>query len=646
MQLFSLPGWRHARRAPRVAAVTLALLLAANAQAEGLKASFQHTDINEFINTVSKNLSKTIIIDPAVRGQISVRSYDELDNEQYYQFFLSVLEVYGFAAIEMKNGVTKVIPSKNAKGSAVPFIAGQQGDAGDELVTRVVQLQYVTAKELAPLLRQLNDSSAGGVVHFDPSNALLMTGRAAVVRQLMAIVESVDLPADNSLENVPLKHASASQVAEILNGISRPNGQQQDKHAARAVADPRTNTLLISGSEQARQSLRDTALSLDAEEQHRSNSRVFYLQHAKAENLVEVLTGVSTNLQNKTDGKSPTVSMIQDIVVKADAHTNSLIVNAPPDVMSELQEIITRLDISRSQVLVEAIIVEMQDADGMALGVQWFNKFGGGTQFTNTHVPIGGLNPGGFAKAMKGVNGLAAGFYRGNWAGLFTALQTNSQNNILATPSIVTLDNMEAEFTVGQNVPVLSGSQTTSGDHIFNSVERKDVGIKLKVKPQINQGESVMMEIEQEVSSVSEGSGDDKLGATFNTRLVKNAVLVGSGHTVVVGGLLDSSNSNSHSSVPFLGRIPLLGKLFSSDSDKRSKRNLMLFIRPTIIRQQENFDRTSDQQLAKFRHEEAKVRPDSLADSALNDRLSASLNNQALKEIRASIADFYAAEQP
>ncbi|WP_249168436.1 type II secretion system secretin GspD [Erwinia sp. E602] len=626
-------------------ALTLALMLAAGAQAEGLKANFQHTDINEFINTVSKNLSKTIIIDPAVRGQISVRSYDELDNEQYYQFFLSVLEVHGFAAIEMKNGVVKVIPSKNAKGSAVPFVAGQKGDAGDELVTRVVQLQHVTAKELAPLLRQLNDSSAGGVVHFDPSNTLLMTGRAAVIKQLIAIVESVDLPADTDLEKVPLKHASASQVAEILNGLGRQNGQHGDKQGGKTVADPRTNTLLISGSPQLRESLRNTALSLDAKGQHNSNSRVFYLQHAKAENLVEVLTGVSTNLQNKTEGKAPAVSMIQDIVVKADAYTNSLIVNAPPDVMSELQEIITRLDISRSQVLVEAIIVEMQDADGMALGMQWLNKSAGGTQFNDTHMPISNLKPGGIGDAMKDVNGLATGFWHGNWSGLFTALQTNSQNNILATPSIVTLDNMEAEFTVGQNVPVLSGSQTTAGGHVFNSVERKDVGIKLKVKPQINQGDSVMMEIEQEVSSVNEMSGDSKLGVTFNTRLVKNAVLVGSSRTVVVGGLLDTSNSNTQNSVPFLGRIPLLGKLFSSDSDKRSKRNLMLFIRPTIIRQQESFDRTSDRQLEKFRHEEATSRPASKADSALDRQLSQKLNNQALNSIREKIADFYAAEQ-
>lgn len=638
MQIFSFRS--------RLAAFTLALALAGAAQAEGLKANFQQTDINEFINTVSKNLSKTIIIDPAVRGQISVRSYDELDNEQYYQFFLSVLEVYGFAAIEMKNGVMKVIPSKNAKGSAVPFIAGQQGNAGDELVTRVVQLQHVTAKELAPLLRQLNDSNAGGVVHFDPSNALLMTGRAAVVKQLIAIVESMDLPADNGLEKVALKHASASQVAEILNGLARPNGQQQDKNAAKAVADPRTNTLLISGGERARRSLRETALSMDAEGQHRSNSRVFYLQHAKAENLVEVLTGVSTNLQNKTDGKSPTVSMIQDIVVKADAHTNSLIVNAPPDVMSELQEIITRLDISRSQVLVEAIIVEMQDADGMSLGMQWFNQSGGGTQFNDTRTPVSSLPRAGFTKAMEGVNGLATGFWHGNWAGLFTALQTNSQNNILATPSIVTLDNMEAEFAVGQDVPILSGSQTTSGDHIFNSVERKSVGIKLKVKPQINQGDSVMMEIEQEVSSVDELTSKDQLGATFNTRTVKNAVLVGSGHTVVVGGLLDSSNSNSQNSVPWLGRIPLLGQLFSSNSDKRSKRNLMLFIRPTIIRQQDSFDSTSDRQLAKFRSEEAKARPDSKADLALDQQLTLKLNNQALQTLRDNIADFYAVEQP
>ncbi len=511
------------------------------------------------------------------------------------------------------------------------------------MITRVLPLQFVTAKDLAPLLRQLNDAAAGSVVHYDPSNVLLMTGRAAVISQLMAIVGSIDLPEDTTVDTVKLQWASAPQVAEILNfinGDSKTAGS--NKPFAKAVADTRTNAVLITGDELARQQLVDAARNLDEEKDRSSNSRVFYLKHAKAENLVEVLSGVSSNIQDKSESKSASpVAMSKDIVVKADTYTNSLIINAPPDVMGDLEEIINRLDISRAQVQVEAIIVEVQDADGLALGVQWFNKNGGGTQFPASDAPVSNLIGSTIAEALSKTNGLAAGFYHGNWAGLFTALQTNSQNNILATPSIVTLDNMEAEFTVGQDVPILTGTQTTNTDGVYNSVDRKSVGIKLKVKPQINKGDSVLMEIEQEVSSVAEQSSVDPLGATFNTRLVKNAVLVESGKTVVVGGLLDTTHSNVESSVPVLGQIPLIGRLFRYTSDKKSKRNLMLFIRPTIIRQQDKFDLTSGSKLEKFREKLGNGEGDKRVAQAIDENLLIKQGNQALVEIQKHIADFY-----
>lgn len=618
-------------------------LFSAPVQADGYQASVKNTEIEEFINTVSKSLNKTIIIDPAVKGKISVRSYETLDAQQYYQFFLSVLEVYGYTAISMDNGVLKIIPSKNTKGAAVPFVTAGSNAVGDEVITRVVPLQFVTAKDLAPLLRQLNDAAAGSVVHYDPSNVLLMTGRAAVISQLMAIVGSIDLPEDTTVDTVKLQWASAPQVAEILNfinGDSKTAGS--NKPFAKAVADTRTNAVLITGDELARQQLVDAARNLDEEKDRSSNSRVFYLKHAKAENLVEVLSGVSSNIQDKSESKSASpVAMSKDIVVKADTYTNSLIINAPPDVMGDLEEIINRLDISRAQVQVEAIIVEVQDADGLALGVQWFNKNGGGTQFPASDAPVSNLIGSTIAEALSKTNGLAAGFYHGNWAGLFTALQTNSQNNILATPSIVTLDNMEAEFTVGQDVPILTGTQTTNTDGVYNSVDRKSVGIKLKVKPQINKGDSVLMEIEQEVSSVAEQSSVDPLGATFNTRLVKNAVLVESGKTVVVGGLLDTTHSNVESSVPVLGQIPLIGRLFRYTSDKKSKRNLMLFIRPTIIRQQDKFDLTSGSKLEKFREKLGNGEGDKRVAQAIDENLLIKQGNQALVEIQKHIADFY-----
>ncbi|BEO41541.1 type II secretion system protein GspD [Serratia marcescens] len=641
---------RH-RRAALLLTCALSLPIAAGAEPrEAYSAGFNNTDIHEFINTVSKNLNKTVIIDPAVKGNISVRSYDTLDDAQYYQLFLSVLEVYGFSVVDMPNGVLKVLPAKGAKGAAIPLLEGEHPAAGDEVVMRLVPLHNVTAKELAPLLQQLNDAAVGSVVHYDPANVLLITGRAAVVNQLMAIVENVDRAGDHNVETLKLEHASAAEVARMIGSLHKDEGKASGgRPKAGIVADERTNSVLISGEENARQRLIETVLKLDDEGEARGNTRVIYLKYAKAQSLLEVLNGVSGSLQDgqpaaTAGGAVPSVAMMKNVMIKADQQTNALIINAAPDLLRDLEQVIAQLDIRRAQVLVEAIIVEVQDADGMSLGVQWFNQYGGGTNYPETGAPVADLQPGGLGEALGKVSGLAAGFYHGNWAGLFTALQTTGRNNILATPSIVTLDNMEAEFNVGQDVPVLSGSQTTSGDNVFNTVERKSVGIKLKVKPQINQGDSVLLEIEQEVSSVDAQAGSNALGPTFNTRTVRNAVLVGSNNTVVVGGLLDTTHNDQDSGVPVLSRIPLLGSLFSANSQKTAKRNLMLFIRPTIIREQEGYNRVSDERLSNFKRQQAEGDTNTRLGQALSEQLALPQNTRALADIQRDIDAFYRQE--
>ena len=572
------------------------------AQAEGYSASFKNTDITEFINIVSKNLSKTIIVDPQVRGQISVKSYEQLDNYQYYQFFLSVLEVYGFAVIDMGNDMIKVIPSKNVKGAAIPLLNADSTQPGDQIIMQVVKLQHIPARDLAPLLRQLNDAAAGSVVHYDPSNVLLMTGRAAVIEQLLAIVRRVDLREDHEVERINLVHASAVQLADVLTQlIQRTPRQSTEERIVTAVADTRTNSILIAGPRQQRQKMVTVARELDAQQARRGNARVVYLQHAKAENLITVLTGMTgASATPATPAGVSGLSTQRDISITADKQTNALLINAPPDVMQEMEQVIRQLDISRPQVLVEAIIAEVQDAEGLALGVQWFNTQAGGTNFSGIGARPQNWVEGTIAQALGNVNGVTAGFYRGNWAGLFSALENSTRSNILATPSIVTLDNMEAEFNVGKEVPVLTGSQTTNTDRIFNTVDRKSVGTRLKVKPQINQGDVVLLEIEQEVSSVDENGEKNELGPVFNTRTVKNAVLVASGKTVVIGGLLDNSRSKVRSSVPILGSLPLIGGLFRYQSEQQGKRNLMLFIRPTVLRQEDSYQQVTQQQQQRF----------------------------------------------
>ncbi|QHM70225.1 type II secretion system secretin GspD [Mixta intestinalis] len=627
------------------------LCLALPLQAAEFSASFKGVEVHEFINTVSKNLNKTVIIDPGVRGTITVRSYDMLNEEQYYQFFLSVLDVYGFAVVPMDNGVLKVVKAKDAKNASIPVVDNSSTARGDEVVTRVAPLHNVTARDLAPLLRQLNDNAGvGNVVHYDPSNVLLLTGRAAVINRLMQIIERVDNAGGQKVQTLPLQHASAAEVARLVTQMAQDN----NKNAAppgRIVADERTNAVLISGDDRARGRLAAMVRQLDKPQVSRGNTRVVYLKYASAEKLVEVLTGVGGNQENA--GTSGILS--KDMVIKADPQTNSLIINATPDVMNELEQVIARLDIRRPQVLVEAIIAEVQNADGLNLGVQWSHTHAGMTQFPNSGLPVSsvvaaadryrqdGKISDSMSDALGAFNGIAAGFYSGNWAMLLTALSSDSKNNILATPSIVTIDNKEAIFNVGQEVPVLSGSQTTSGDNIFNTVERKTVGVKLKVNPQINEGDSVLLEIEQEVSSVAENAHTNELGAVFNTRTVSNAVLVSSGATVVVGGLLNTTSRESVSKVPLLGDIPLLGNLFSYKSKSREKRNLMLFIRPTIIRDQQHYDSTSTGKYRQFqRHDvntpEAELWRDQPAQRLNLPELAA---DKGFNEVRSAIALFY-----
>lgn len=616
-------GWR-------LATVAAALMMAGSAWATEYSASFKNADIEEFINTVGKNLSKTIIIEPSVRGKINVRSYDLLNEDQYYQFFLSVLDVYGFAVVPMDNGVLKVVRSKDAKTSAIPVVDESNPGSGDEMVTRVVPVRNVSVRELAPLLRQLNDNAGGGnVVHYDPSNVLLITGRAAVVNRLVEVVRRVDKAGDQEVDIVKLKYASAGEMVRLVTNLNKDGNNQGANTslllAPKVVADERTNSVVVSGEPKARARIIQMVHQLDRDLQSQGNTRVFYLKYGKAKDLVEVLKGVSSSIEADKKGGAATTTGGGGasigggkLAISADETTNALVITAQPDVMSELEQVVAKLDIRRAQVLVEAIIVEIADGDGLNLGVQWANTNGGGTQFTDTNLPIGSVaiaakdykdngTTTGLASLAKEFNGMAAGFYKGNWAALVTALSTNTKNDILSTPSIVTMDNKEASFNVGQEVPVQSGSQSsTTSDQVFNTIERKTVGTKLVVTPQINEGDSVLLNIEQEVSSVAQtqATGTANLGPTFDTRTIKNAVLVKSGETVVLGGLMDEKTQEKVSKVPLLGDIPVLGYLFRTTTNSVNKRNLMVFIRPTILRDSDVYSGISGNKYSQFRSEQ------------------------------------------
>ncbi len=596
-------------------------LICSPIMANEFSASFKGTDIKEFINIVGRNLEKTIIVDPAIRGNIDVRSYDVLNEEQYYHFFLNVLEVYGFAAVEMENGVLKIIRDKDAKIAAIPVVGDETRVEGDAVITRVVAVRNVSVRELSPLLRQLNDNAgAGNVVHYDPANIILITGRAAVVNRLAEIIERVDRAGDKGIDVVELQNASAAEMVRIVEALNKSTDAKNTPAflQPKLVADDRTNSVLISGDPQVRQRIKKLIEQLDVEMASKGNNRVVYLKYAKAEDMVEVLKGVSENLQAGKSSSSKSSTKRDEVMIAAHKGTNALVLTAPTDIMGALEEVIAQLDIRRAQVLIEAMIVEMSEGDGANLGVQWGNMSTGAMiQYSNTGVPIGGVmvgledakdttekkpirdsNTGAIkyyeetttkgdysklAAALGGVNGAAVSVMLGDWTALISAVASDSNSNILSSPSITVMDNGEASFVVGEEVPVITGSTASSSNsNPFQTVERKEVGIKLKVVPQINEGDSVQLVIEQEVSNVLGAQG--AVDVRFAKRQLNTSVMVQDGQMLVLGGLIDERALESESKIPLLGDIPVLGHLFKSTSTQVEKRNLMVFIKPTIIR--------------------------------------------------------------
>ncbi|WNC70419.1 type II secretion system secretin GspD [Thalassotalea nanhaiensis] len=644
-----------------LAAITMACTLCiASASAAQYSPNFKGTEITEFINIVGKNLKKTIIVDPKVRGKINVRSYDLLTEEQYYQFFLNVLEVYGFAVVEMENNVVKVIPNKDAKSASIPVVGDNNPGIGDEMVTRVVEVKNVSVRELSPLLRQLSDQAGGGnVVHYEPSNVIMLTGTAAVVNRLVNIITRVDRAGDQDVQIVKLKYASAGEMVRIIENINKPKSGKSDTPAfliPKIVADDRTNSVIISGEGQARDRIARLIEKLDSELESSGNTRVYYLKYSKAKDLVSVLQSVSDSMQksataSKSSGSKTTSvsrsrsSSSRNVSIESHEDTNTLVITAEPDMLRSLESVIRQLDIRRAQVLVEAIIVEVFESDGAQLGVQWFHEEGGFTQFNNGIVPISGiaagaiaaegeegntvitLDPNGnpietknpdtkgdysiLAQLLGNVNGMMFGVVEDNWGAIVQAVSSDVNSNILATPSITTLDNEEAYFIVGQEIPIITGSATGSNNtNPFQTVDRKEVGIKLKVTPQVNEGSGVQLTIEQEVSSVSGATGVD---VSINKREIKTTVMADSGSTIILGGLIDEDVQESMQKVPILGDLPIIGNLFRSTGSTTRKRNLMVFLKPTIIRDGDLMESISKEKYNYIRADQIRKQENGLA---------------------------------
>ena len=584
----------------------LMLSLSAPASADEITLNLKDADIRALISTVSKFTGKNFIIDPRVKAKVTVISANTLTPEAVYEVFLSVLQVHGYAAVPT-GSVIKIVPEVNAKQGPLPLAGNKDKYPQDELVTKIIQLEHVPASQLVPILRPLVPQQ-GHLAAYNPTNTLIITDHAGNIQRLMRIISGVDRPDSDELEIIPLKHASASELVRILNSLNTTGAGKDATKKVHLAADDRTNSILVTGDRASRMKTRATITYLDTPlEDGGGNTHVIYLKYAKEENLVTTLTGLKEQGTTKAivaKGKAvpasaSTGNMIsQNAIIQGDEETNALIITADPNTLKNLKAVIRQLDIRRAQVLIEAIIAEITTSNDKEIGVGIAVD---GSQKSDGALPVGVSNFAGIGELLLSTiggvtptalpSGLSFGIgdERSNgvrYGMLLRALQTDQNTNILSTPNIVTLDNEEAELIVGQNLPFVTGSFTGTGStdpqNPFQTIERQDVGLTLKVTPQINEGDTVKLVLEQETSSVIPGTVE--LGIATRKRSIKTSVLVDDGGILILGGLIEEQVTDTESKVPLLGDIPLLGALFRSQGTTKSKQNLMVFLRPSILR--------------------------------------------------------------
>ncbi|MGY0218944.1 type II secretion system secretin GspD [Endozoicomonadaceae bacterium StTr2] len=572
----------------------------------------QNSDIREFINQVAAITGETFILDPRIKGgnTVTVISSKPMTREQVYDVFLEVLNANGYTVIP-KGKVMNIIPNTVAKTASADN--GPQPPRDATMVTRVIELHSVSSVEVIPIIRPLI-AQYGHAAASASSNSIIVSDVADNVDRIQRLVEELDSASNNDYEVIQLKHAWVGDVAKILQETLN-TGKGQLPSGLQVIADERSNRLVVKGNASKRARVRKLAETLDQEGIRKSSTRVVFLRYAEAKNLAEILTEASQSIKDAADAKAPATGRtptrksrapapptakgpattqgkgLGDVFIKADESQNALIMIADPETLQELETLVRQLDIRRAQVLIEAAIVEISGTVDDALGIQW-GIDGKNTGLTGSTGGEGNTSSG-LKRSVTGnifdnskINIGTVALRNSNFGVLVTALSQKSNANLLSTPSLMTLDNQEAELLVGEEVPFRTGSYTTSSgggsDNPFTTVDRKDVGIKLKVTPHINDGNIMRLEIEQEISSLSSNQAASDL--ITNKRQLKTVVLIDDGETVVLGGLLRDDLTKSQSRVPFLSAIPGLGELFKYNNDKREKRNLMLFIRPTIVR--------------------------------------------------------------
>ena len=582
------------------AALLLALTTLVWAQQPAATLNWKDADIRQVVEAVSAVTGKNFILDPRVTGRVTLLSPTPLGPDALYEAFLSILQVHGYVAVD-SGDLIKIIPDATAR--QFPSRMGIEGAAGpDDMATTVVQLRNVGATQLVPILRPLIPQYGHLVAHAG-SNMLIISDRAANVSRMVSIIHRIDQASDEDIEVVSLQHASAAEIVRIMTALTQAGRGDGSPVTTSLVADARTNSVLIGGDKNERLRLRTLIAHLDTPLEDGGDTQVRYLRYADAEELsTKLQQHFSGQIQSAAGGQAAAGSN-SEISVWADTQTNAIVINAPPKMMRSLMQIVDKLDIRRAQVLVEAIIVEVIADKQNELGVTWaLEGTGSNTPIAVTNFPSSmsgvvqlGAAAGGGATDPSGLigEGITIGVGRlsdsgVSFAAILSALEGNADTNIISTPSVVTTDNEEATLNVGQEVPFVTGSYSNTGNaggavNPFQTIQRQQIGVKLAITPQINEGNAMVLDISQEISSIAQ-SASGAVDLITNQRIVETTVIVEDGEILVLGGLLEDVLRESNQSVPILGSIPLLGNLFRSRRTEKVKTNLMIFIRPTILR--------------------------------------------------------------
>lgn len=555
--------------------------------------NLQDADILSVINEVSQETGKNFVVDPRVSGKITLISSKPLKKGEVYQVFLSVLGLLGYSAIPSGN-VIKIIPNMESGEQATAIASKNVPGKGDQVVVRVVPLDNVSASQLIPVLRPMLPQWSN-ISAYTPGNVIILLGRADNVNRICSVIEEVDHAANNGIQMIPLHYATASQVAAVLNNLQAAARSNGESTGVSIAVDERSNSVLLGGPKTMRVRMRLLISQLDAPASASAgNTEVVYLRYLQAKNLAPLLSKIASNILGKSvtqtgtsssdSASSTTATAVSTAVtnIQAEPNTNAIIITAPPTLMQALKAVVAKLDIRPAQVMVEAIIAEIDESNLTALGIQWGSVTGSSTN-SSSQSSSEGASVTSFPNLGAGIVGLMPHVQIQT---VLSVLQNQNGVNILSTPSIMVLDNQKATIEIGQDVPYQTGSYSTTGSTAtatpFTTNNYKPVTLRLDVTPQINLGSSVRLKLNLKNDTL-QNPQNPGITPIINTSKIANDVLINSDDVLVLGGLMSNSNNENINKVPILSAFPLIGPLFQQKTNSVSKKNLMVFIKPVII---------------------------------------------------------------